>query len=559
MRISQLALSGAALLAATAHAQDIQVRPGPVRTGASPAPVASQLPPAPVNGSDLCATADALGSVTGPIAYDNTNATVEPTIGQTTFTGGYCNFGCAEYGTGQVAVLTDVWFSWTAPSTGRMRITTCPNQNDTKIGVYAGPTCPTGTSCLSCNDDFHYSGGTTAGLVDSIIYLDVTAGQQLLIQVGQSSFNGTALGFAGTFNIDMNPAHSTTGVFDDNAAEIDFGFGQAVGTGILGINRIGNVGDVTTVTGVNVCWGWAGATGYTAGSPAYVGLWVEGPTVDGNPTDAVLVETVATTVQSPGTDTYVAVPFTTPHTVNGIYFIGYGSQRLAATEFPITGDNTGCDVQPDTAWRTYNLAAANNMINLGGNSTPPTKLEITCQAQGATWTGAYHSAFAIRPIIQVGPPPLGTGFCFGDGTSNACPCGNSGASDRGCANSTAGSVGAKLTAVGVASVTADTVVLTATDITGPGLFYQGSGTSDIVFGDGKLCAAVGIIRLGVVFPTAGAASYPGGLTPNPVNIQGVVPAGGGLRHYQTWYRDAVAFCTASTFNLTNGLSFTWVP
>ncbi len=26
-----------------------------------------------------------------------------------------------------------------------------------------------------------------------------------------------------------------------------------------------------------------------------------------------------------------------------------------------------------------------------------------------------------------------------------------------------------------------------------------------------------------------------------------------------WYRNAAAFCTPSTFNLTNGLSITWVP
>ncbi len=111
----------------------------------------------------------------------------------------------------------------------------------------------------------------------------------------------------------------------------------------------------------------------------------------------------------------------------------------------------------------------------------------------------------------------------------------------------------------MASVTADTVVLTAQDITGPGLFYQGTGPSDIPFGDGKLCAAVGIIRLGVVFPTAGSASYPGGLTPNPVHIQGLVPGSGGVRHYQTWYRDALPFCTSATFNLTQGLTLTWRP
>jgi len=31
-----------------------------------------------------------------------------------------------------------------------------------------------------------------------------------------------------------------------------------------------------------------------------------------------------------------------------------------------------------------------------------------------------------------------------------------------------------------------------------------------------LCAAIGIIRMGVVFPSGGSASYPGGTTPNPI-------------------------------------------
>jgi len=65
-----------------------------------------------------------------------------------------------------------------------------------------------------------------------------------------------------------------------------------------------------------------------------------------------------------------------------------------------------------------------------------------------------------------------------------------------------------------------------------------------------------ITRLGVVFPSGSSASYPGGLTPNPIHIAGAT-AVGDVRQYQCWYRDAAVFCATQTFNLTHGLELTW--
>jgi hypothetical protein len=42
-------------------------------------------------------------------------------------------------------------------------------------------------------------------------------------------------------------------------------------------------------------------------------------------------------------------------------------------------------------------------------------------------------------------------------------------------------------------------------------------------------------------------------------VRGLIPLAGGTREYQCWYRNAAAFCTASTFNLTNGLEILWQP
>lgn len=159
-------------------------------------------------------------------------------------------------------------------------------------------------------------------------------------------------------------------------------------------------------------------------------------------------------------------------------------------------------------------------------------------------------------------PPVGTAFCSGDGSGSACPCANPGTAGRGCANSNSGSPGARLTALGVASIGGDMLTLTGTDVTGPGLFFQGSGQfvggAGLAFGDGLICAGGTITRMGVVFPTGNSATYPGGLTPSPIHLAGGVGAPG-VFHYQCWYRDSVSYCTAATYNLTQGLTVTWLP
>ncbi|MBL8858807.1 MAG: hypothetical protein JNL28_09900 [Planctomycetes bacterium] len=175
----------------------------------------------------------------------------------------------------------------------------------------------------------------------------------------------------------------------------------------------------------------------------------------------------------------------------------------------------------------------------------------------AGWTASF--AFGFTPGEE-----QGTSFCIGDGSGAACPCANNGTAGNGCANSSFAS-GARLIARGFPGVTnaTDSLVLTAVNIPGPGLFFQGTGQfgggNGIPFGDGLLCAGGTITRMGVVFPSGNAASYPGGLTPNPIHVAGAPIALGDVRHYQCWYRDAAVFCSAATYNLTQGLTITWQP
>ena len=156
----------------------------------------------------------------------------------------------------------------------------------------------------------------------------------------------------------------------------------------------------------------------------------------------------------------------------------------------------------------------------------------------------------------------GVDYCFGEGSSVACPCGNNGVIGNGCGNSV-NAAGGNLLATGNGSVSGDTVVLTGSGMpNGSVLYFQGTsqlgGGQGVTFGDGKRCVGGSVVRLGPKTNVGGTSQYPTG-TDLPVSVQGGVPAAGGTRHYQAWYRNAQTFCTAATFNLTNGVSIAWQP
>ncbi len=156
-----------------------------------------------------------------------------------------------------------------------------------------------------------------------------------------------------------------------------------------------------------------------------------------------------------------------------------------------------------------------------------------------------------------------TTFCAGDGTGVACPCGNSGAAGRGCASSV-NALGALLTATGGARIYDEPFQLDVVGLPSSTtvLFFQGTTAAaagaGTVFGDGKRCASGTVIRLGTKTASLGAASYPGA-GDLPVYQKGSVPLPGAVRFYQAWYRNSAAFCTESTFNLSNGLRVQWIP
>jgi hypothetical protein len=326
-----------------------------------------------------------------------------------------------------------------------------------------------------------------------------------------------------------------------------------------------NFGNVTPLDSGRICFSalLSGGTSTTAND---TGVWAGMP---GN------LQLVAREGQPmPGTGGSVAGPFPTSSAMTLSYndtnrvvfsdslFGGTVTGTSFWTWSPISGlkslilNGDQIEVQP-TVFKTATGAMSNFFIN----NTDGGLTYFSNTGQLAT---SVTLSDGTRVVVRLHLPAesAGTPFCLGDGTGAACPCGNTGAAGHGCASSSF-ATGAKLTASGFAgaSLATDTLVLTATNIPGPGLFFQSSGLAPtpLNFGDGHLCAAVGIIRMGVVFSAGGVASYPGGTTPNPIHIAGLT-SNGDVRHYQCWYRSLPSLCTVmDNFDTTQGLTITWGP
>ncbi|MDE0892767.1 MAG: hypothetical protein OSB14_11345, partial [Planctomycetota bacterium] len=131
-------------------------------------------------GSDDCNTPDAIAGE-GLFVFDQTAAT--------TGAEGQNEYNCYDFGSS--VVDNDVWFAWTAATTDTFYIESCNlTTTDTKIAVYAGSTCPTAATSITCNDD-------NCGFQSQVSF-GGTAGSTYMLQVG--TFPG-AVGGTGQINI----------------------------------------------------------------------------------------------------------------------------------------------------------------------------------------------------------------------------------------------------------------------------------------------------------------------------------------------------------------------
>jgi hypothetical protein len=191
-----------------------------------------------------------------------------------------------------------------------------------------------------------------------------------------------------------------------------------------------------------------------------------------------------------------------------------------------------------------------------------TKAEwLAAIGNAANWTFGAAGTLPSGSILVV-DASVGTVVCAGDGSGAACPCGNvspAGAGE-GCTSSLG--LGGTLRASGIASLSQDSVVLAGAQMPNSTCLYfqgttQAAGGAGAAFGDGLRCATGSIVRLGTRINALGASHYPSAGDAH-VSAKGAIGAPA-TRTYQVWFRNAAAFCTTSTFNLTNGVSIAWGP
>ncbi len=163
----------------------------------------------------------------------------------------------------------------------------------------------------------------------------------------------------------------------------------------------------------------------------------------------------------------------------------------------------------------------------------------------------------------------GTPYCFGDGSGHICPCdpGQAGTLGHGCANSSGD--GAILSASGACRVTGDSLQLHIANMPNPSsvLFFQGTiqqnGGQGSFNGDGLLCVngtGGSLIRLGAHGAQPGSSDFGAGIGYDPlISVRGTIPAAGGTRYYQAWYRDNSSYCTTAHYNFSNAITINWMP
>jgi hypothetical protein len=391
------------------------------------------------------------------------------------------------------SIVNDVWFTWVAPFTGGLTVETC-----------GGTTADTrlaayaGSTCPAPGSAIACD--DDACILQSRITFAVTNGNAYLLQLG--NFPGGVQG-TGMFTLTMVPPPPP----NDSCATPTVLSGPGLYPYDLTMATTGTQGQTTAGCGPAL--------------PFYKDVWFTYP------------------APSNGMTTITTCGFTNPGTTFDTKVEVFDGAGCPVNPAIICNDDATCAAQALSSTLSFSTVCGQNYT-----------IQVGQYAAGANISGSIS-------ITDVGTAcgPTGMPYCFGDGSGTACPCGNSGSAGNGCASSV-NAGGANLTTTGNSSLANDTLVLSGTGMANSScLYFQGTTQISAAFGDGLRCAGGSVVRLGTKTNVGGASQYPTG-SDAPVSVKGAVTAAG-TRTYQTWYRNAAAFCTPSTFNLTNGVLVTW--
>ncbi|MBK7641441.1 MAG: hypothetical protein IPJ19_00080 [Planctomycetes bacterium] len=481
-------------------------------------------------GNDDCSAAVVITG-TGTYPFDSTLAT----------TGPQQSLGC-----GGATAYNDVWFSWTAPTTGIAVYSLCNGGVgfDSLIAAYAASGCPIAGTAIGCNDD-------SCGLVSSMSF-PVTAGTNYMLQLG--GYSAAALGI-GSFDLSILPPPGPCTPLDDGST--DNLLGWTAGGDLVWLNRFGQVGVPSTIGSIDVAWGSLAfpALGPGNGTATDVFLYQDGVSQDGDPSDATLVLSIPTTISAVDTDTFVTYPIA-PVTITGIFFVGSHAAHLAG-QYVAPMDQTAHPYGPVSYFFGDNTSPTANYANPGANVQPPATFDSI--------------GLPAQVLARVGCSTAPATYLCDPGVSGviSCPCTNPPTGSlRGCNNSSA-TGGASITAAGGHTLATPTLVFTTAGEkpTATSIFLQGNAVlnAGVAFGQGVRCVGGTLKRLYTKTASGGSATAPNFGAGDPSiparsAALGDTILAGQTRWYLTYYRDPIVLggCVGtSTYNATNTAAVVW--
>jgi len=199
-------------------------------------------------------------------------------------------------------------------------------------------------------------------------------------------------------------------MLDDGTAEDGVGFGNGVQNfESLWMNQFDVISGQTMITTVSVAWGTPFFPDPSNnGTPVTIAIWSD-PNGDGDPHDAVLLGSVAGTIQNEGTDTFVDYTFSPPVDVSGLtsFFVGDMTPMNNGPEHFYQG----LDETPPSQMRSWIAANSDgspvDINNVGNNDTIGT---IDSFGLPGNWLIRADTGGAVSPTptSTVSPTPTGT-------------------------------------------------------------------------------------------------------------------------------------------------------